>query len=141
MCQWAADMSAGSWKMYSQGTCLEPLTVSKKSNQEIVHSSGTPTPPHSDVLPLLQPLFISFKQHLQLENSIQVLMPKTMGDILIKLTDTKSKTKSYKETEVRSYIERILAKWLHPGNLKQILQSLYILPEMLFILRKITCFI
>lgn len=37
-------------------------------------------------------------------------MPKTMGDILIKLTDTKSKTKSYKETEVRSYIERILAK-------------------------------
>lgn len=110
MCQRAPDMSSGNWKMCSQGTCLEPLTVSKESNQEIVHSFGTPTPPHSDVLSLLQPLFLSFKQHLQLENSIQILMPKTMGDILVKLTHTKSKTKSYKETEVRSFIERLLAK-------------------------------
>lgn len=79
----------------------------------MVHSSGTSTPPHSDVLPLIQPLLLSFKQHFQLEYSIQILNPKTTGNILIKLKHTHAqnqKTKFYKETEVRSFIERILAK-------------------------------
>lgn len=98
--------------MYSQGACLEPLRGNKESNQEIVRSSGTSTPLHSDGLSLIQPLLMSFKQHLQLEYSIQILMPKAMGDFLIKLsyTHAQNKKKSYKETEVRSFTERILAK-------------------------------